>query len=136
MEARKHKKPLKPKDIVNSVVRYFDLFSNHPETDAVAHTKGEGTQPPDSGGWLLALFIAVFLGVVAKGFVDAFDFKTNTLGPGFLSLRLVVSLIVTGVIFPAVYKQTLDKSTLPGAVQLCLAFGGGFGYKALIDIGK
>ncbi len=119
---------------INAVLRYFDLSSERPADLAEAQAKG-GTPAP-STGWLIALFFSVLLGVVGKAFVDSYDQKLNRLAPGFWSLRLVGSVIVTAVIFPAVYKQTLDKSELPPLVQCCIALGGGFGYKALIDIGK
>lgn len=117
--------------IVNSVLRYFDLTSQH--SDVAEGLGNQGPKPP----WQILLFICVFLGVTSKVIWDHYDEKAGVLAfKGFWWMRLVISLIVTSVIFPGVYKQTLDRSQLPAMTQYCVAFGGGFGYKALMDMGK
>lgn len=117
---------------VNAVIGYFDLYSNRRLRIATAIAGDKADVP--SNGWLVGQFIAVFLGVLAKVFMDYYQVRPES-PLGFPWVSLIVSLIITAVIFPAVYKQTLEKSDLPNFVQWFIALGGGFGYKALIDIG-
>ena len=114
--------------VVNSIIRYLDLFSERDRNVGRARAGDAGGAP--STIWLIAFYGAAVLGVLGKVFLD--------LGSGFelTWARVIISLVVTAAIFPAVYKQTLEKSDLPMFVQWFVAFGGGFGYKALIDIGK
>lgn len=114
--------------ILDAVLRYLDLFSERDRNVARARAGDAGGAPGTM--WLIGFYVAALLGVLGKVFLE--------LGQGFqlTSGRVIISLVVTAAIFPAVYKQTLEKSDLPLPVQLFVAFGGGFGYKALIDAGK
>src|SRR5262245_38710769 len=113
--------------VINSVIRYFDLYSER--RSDLAEAQAQDDSPSKGIFSLLALYLCALLGVASKIFVD----------PGGASLRdlswprVILSLVITTMIFPAIYKQTLEKSNLHLLLRSCLAFGGGFGYKALID---
>jgi hypothetical protein len=112
---------------LNALIGYFDLHSRH--RDGVSRgLSGDGV----SNLWILALYLATFLGVISKMFVlptgDEAAFGT---GPWFR--RCLISLVITGLILPAVYKEVLDKAEWPQLMKCFVAFGAGFAYKALMD---
>lgn len=116
--------------VLNAVVRYFDLYSERRSDLAVGRA---GHKTPSIGALsLLSMYLAVLFGVAAKILFDPGAGSIHDLSWA----RVIVSLVITTAVFPAIFKQTLDKSNVPFLVRWCLAFGGGFGYKALIDIGK
>lgn len=111
---------------LNRVVRYFDLFSSRRSTTAIAQSSGE--QAPGSL-WLAAHYLALFLGILAKVFVDSLEGDKSS----FSWARLLVAVITATAVFPAVYKKAMEE-TGPNFVQLCVTFTSGLGYKTLIDI--
>jgi NO-binding membrane sensor protein with MHYT domain len=115
--------------MLNEIIRYFDLYSEERTTRATSQA-GERKGLPFTA-WLFIQYIALFLGILAKQFIDSLAGRTNT--PAFSFPILIVSLIIATAIFPAVYKKAL-KTADPSFVECCVTFAAGLGYKTLIDI--
>ena len=111
---------------LNGLIRYFDLFSSYRSTGARAQSTG-GQAP--RGWWQAAQYAALYIGILAKVFVDSLEGEQST----FSWVRMLLALITATAVFPAVYEKAMAADG-PGFVQLCVTFTSGLGYKTLIDI--
>lgn len=114
---------------LNRIIGYFDLFSGHRGAPPIG--RAGGGADTTSNWWLLAHFVALFLGIIAKVFVDSVEDPDK--GFALSWTRLIVAVITAGAIYPAVYRNAMDTAN-PGFVQCCVTFAAGLGYKTLIDI--
>ena len=105
------------------VVGYFDLFSRHRST--VAEATSGSTETPPSVLWQVALYLALLLGIYAKGYlVDSGTPPSNG--------RFLAAIIAAVVAFPGAYRSAMESAG-PGLVQLCVVFTSGIGVKTLVD---
>ena len=114
-------------DSINRGIRYFDLFS-YSRTLAL---KGlaDGAQRA-SFGWQVALYVALVLGIFAKGYLEYLAGKAGAPIPSLA--RLAVAVIAGIVAFPGAYRSAMDGNN-PGLVQLSVTFTTGLGVKTLVD---
>src|SRR5882724_12763651 len=105
---------------MNTVIRYFDLFSASRTSTAVGRA-GSGAEAP-SNLWLAGQYAALYLGIIAKLFVDSQARPGEALSLSWT--RLVVAGITATAVFPAVYKKSMAAST-PGVLQCCVTFATG-----------
>jgi hypothetical protein len=112
---------------LDSVQKYFDLFSEHRSKGYRSLDQSERS----FNWWLAAQYAALWLGVCSKLYLDSVAESYNSPPNGVA--RLIISLIVSTAAFPAVYKGAFDDSA-PSIVQLCVTFSTGLGFKTLIDI--
>jgi hypothetical protein len=115
--------------MINSIIRYFDLFSHYRTTVPKAQAGGKKNQP--TAGWQLSLFLSLALGIFAKGLLEYL--VGNSQSPVVSWSRLVLAIVAAIVAFPGAYKHAMDESG-PGLVQLCVTFTTGLGVKTLVDI--
>jgi ABC-type transport system involved in cytochrome c biogenesis permease component len=112
--------------MINKVIAYFDLYSSLRTPGARAFAVGPTTP---TNLWILAHFIALLVGIIAKPFVDAY--QRGAVNAFQISYPLIIfSCIVAIAIFPAVFKNAYNKEN-PGFVQLCATFASGLGYQTL-----
>ena len=118
-------------------MKYFDLYRSFRDVTVVAHGGGDGAVPPNLNRWLVAHYLALCFGIVAKLFLDQHKKQAE-----FTWLSVVIAVILTTISFPTVYRQAvlreeaLKKASLhpnPIAVELCLSFTCGFGVHALVS---
>jgi hypothetical protein len=115
--------------MITKVIGYFDLYGSLRTRGARAFSTGEPSTP--SNAWILAHFLALLIGIIAKPFVDAY--KIGGTNQFQFSLPLIIfSSIVAVAVFPAVFKKSFDKQN-PGVVQLCITFASGLGYQTLFS---
>src|SRR4051812_43403160 len=108
---------------LNSVIAYFDLFSNYRKTIAVAHASDK---PKPSLVWELALFVSLALGIITKGVLD---YLTEKAAMPFDSWHRLIALLVTAIIaFPAAFKGAMEMAG-PSFVQCCVVFTTGLGVR-------
>lgn len=92
-----------------------------------------GQSDDRSLGWVLAQYIAVFLGILAKMYWD------DTSGTQRFNLRnFLVAVVAAVLIFPLVLKNSLAQDTTGSrdvqlVTQFCLSFTAGFGYSSLVS---
>lgn len=113
---------------MNNIIRYFDLFSKHRTTIPTANA-GDGNPQP-SLGWQLAIFMALALGIFAKGYLEFLADKSSS--PVNSWPRFIAAVIAAIGAFPGAYKKAMDDNS-PSLVQLCLVFTVGVGVKTLFD---
>ena len=113
---------------LNTITRYFDLFSRCRTTNVEALSEGDDDKAP-SNWWLLAIYLALLAGIFAKGLLE--DFAKETPEPWNWG-RIVTAIILSITSFPGVYKTAMEESG-PGFVQLCVIFTAGIGVKTVVD---
>jgi len=117
---------------LNSIFRYFDLFSNL--RDSTPYGRAGSKNEPPSNLWLCAQYGSLYLGILAKVFLDSLDsLESASDNFTFSWVRLLLAAITATAVFPAVYKEAMETSG-PSIVQCCVTFAAGLGYKTLIDV--
>ena len=118
--------------MVNKVLRYFDIVSDHRPISAAAQAAGE------KGLKVLPQWIAVFLGIVTQPYLSHFiqtrQFDLAAFLSSLISGSLIGSLLVAVLIFPGVYKNSFDPKS-PLIVQFGTIFAMGAGYQSLLPTG-
>jgi len=76
-------------------------------------------------------YIAVLLGIIVQPYLAAYQSTGNWNIQGIWG-QVLASVIIGFVIFPSVYKNTIDP-TNPPFVQFCLLFVAGMGWQNLLD---
>lgn len=116
---------------INRIIHYFNLFSNL-ESSTPYGRAGSRTERP-SNGWLILQYVSLYLGILAKVFLDSLEKQDEDVPFEMSWARLLVAAITATAVFPAVYKQAMAEAG-PGFVQCCVTFAAGLGYKTLIDV--
>lgn len=116
---------------MNSIFRYFDLFSNL-RTSTPYGRAGAKSEPP-SNVWLVVQYVSLYLGILAKVYLDSLEKQSEGESYEMSWTRLIVAGITATAVFPAVYKEAMAEAG-PSFVQCCVTFAAGLGYKSLIDI--
>ena len=114
---------------LNVIFRYFDIFSDL--RDSTPYGRAGSKKKPPSNYLLAAQYASLYLGILAKIFLDSLE--SDSANFTFSWVRLLVAAITATAVFPAVYKEAMAASG-PGIVQCCVTFAAGLGYKTLIDI--
>ena len=84
--------------------------------------------------WTILLYAAVAGGVLASYLIDPFKKQSPAIEPIDIP-RIVYSLVIAALIYPAVYKMAkFDRK--PNLMQLFVAFQCGFFWDVLVDIIK
>ena len=112
------------KNIMNSIIRYFDLVSNLRPTAATATARGKKLPP------IWPQYVVLVLGVLIQPFLAAYQ-QTRAWNFTGLAGRLLFAVIVGIVILPGVYKNSFDPEK-PLFIQLCLLFVAGMGWESLL----
>ena len=111
--------------MLNEIIRYFDLQSNH--RDITAKGNSAGTPYAPVFPQYLVVSAGVFVEPVLRKYINsgAWQFEwSDLLG------RAVFGLIVGIILLPAVYKSTFDAEK-PIFVQLAALFPLGIGWQSL-----
>jgi hypothetical protein len=116
-------------DIVNGVIRYFDLFSRRRSTVAQALSDGETEKTVPSWWWQLLLYLALLAGIFTKGVLE---YSAGRAPDPFDWGRIFFALVAATIAFPGAYKAAMEEAG-PGLVQICLVFTSGIGVKTVVD---
>ena len=114
---------------LNQIIGYFDIFSEL--RGSMPYGRSGNKDEPPSNSWLAVQYVSLYLGILAKVFLDSLESGLDNLT--FSWVRFLVAAITATAVFPAVYKQTMATSG-PSFVQCCVTFTAGLGYKTLIDM--
>jgi len=114
---------------LNLIISYFDIFSDL--RDSTPYGRAGSKKEPPSNFWLLAQYASLYLGILAKVFLDSLESDSDNFT--FSLIRLLITAIIATAVFPAAYKEAMATSG-PSIVQCCVTFAAGLGYKTLIDI--
>jgi hypothetical protein len=115
-------------EFLNNLIRYFDLQSD-------ARAKRSANPSLYSGAPnlpVLPQYLAMAAGILVQPFLARYQ-ATGAWDIGLASFfgRAAFAAIVGFLVFPAVYKKTLDADQ-PLFLQFCLIFASGVGWKALL----
>ncbi len=111
---------------MNKLIRYFDLVSEYRPKGPQARTAGPGTQELH---WL-PQYIALLIGIFAQRYLQQYLSTGSYNLTGALGW-LVASVLLAGMVFPAVYKNAFD-ATKPLFFQLCVIFSAGLGWESVV----
>lgn len=111
--------------MANKIISYFDL-GILPDTGFGDKEGGrKESRKRRRFMWTIALYLAVFLGVLSSHLLDLIrcegDFSLKALIQMF-----IIPLIVSTLIFPAVYKMARLDGNKPNGMQFFIAFQEGF----------
>jgi len=118
---------------MDRVIRYFDLFSEFKTNLPAFQATTKKKKHTPTFLWLLSLYLALALGVFAKGSLEWMTGKSQSVVVSWS--RVMLALVTAVLAFPGAYKNSMDDCG-PGFVQLCEVFVIGFGWKSLIDTGS
>ena len=117
-----------------TIVRYFDINKRPTEKASPAPSSGTSISAPNDSVpkhgdvlWNLAFYAAVVSGVIGKQIFDS----VKAGGPVRLE-TLLISLIVSALVFPAVYKSLKLDPSEPNVSQFFFAFLNGFWWQTII----
>jgi len=116
---------------MNVITRYLDLRNQTGKLRKrpVAERELTDAVPSALGVWMQ--YLAIVLGIIVQKYWSQFH-STGQWDFAGLWGWLLFALITALVIFPAVYKNTMDP-TQPLFVQFCLVFTAGMGWQALVS---
>lgn len=118
--------------MVNSVIRFFDLYSQYRTTEA----KAQGVGKDDIAGWRqVVIYLACALGIVLGPHVAAA--AAGTFPPFsviFDSFARIFWAIIFGFVLTALLFKVLVKPTTPLVIQIGVALAAGFSSARLIPV--
>jgi hypothetical protein len=112
--------------VVEGVIRYFNILSNVSGPKGARALSSSGKPLPWIPQW-----VALFAGVLIQPFFQHYQVTKQWAFDGFEGWA-VFALIVSLVIFPAIYRNAFDP-TKPVFVQILPIFTAGMGWQSLVS---
>lgn len=117
-------------DLINRIIRYFDLQSGR--RTLIAEAQGAGKKAPAA---VLPQYLALLLGITIEPYLHHYiEHAAWSVDIGTVIGRIVFGAVVGAMLFPSIYKSAFDPSK-PVFVQLCAIFSAGIGWQSLIQGG-
>jgi hypothetical protein len=110
---------------MNAIIRYFDLLANVRPTRPTAMSEAPGLQ------WI-PQYCALLAGVLIQPYFAQYQ-STHHWDLNGLPGWIVASLVISVIVFPAVYRGAFDP-TKPWLIQIAPIFAGGLGWNSLFAI--
>lgn len=125
------------KILIKSIKNYFDLSlkakdATLRDTTNRGMERGVSTQHKKNNIWLVGIYAATILGVFCKYVFEILTKPEGILPTENIEQRLIISLIIATVIFPAIYKNARFDSYNPNLLQLFISFQNGFFWQTII----
>jgi hypothetical protein len=111
----------------NKIISYFDLTSDYSKNGP----RAVSTSDEKKIHWF-PQYIALVLGIIVQPFLQQYMATGNWDFNGFLG-RVLASLIIGIMGFPAVYKRVYDQRTSILIIQLFTLFTAGMGWNTLCN---
>lgn len=118
--------------------KYFDLSHVNVTRQRTSTILSETTSNPDQDTmprspryWQVLQYVSLVLGILAAPLVSQYQTTGEWVIKEFIG-KLPFSIIIGVMIFPSVYKRSIDPSS-PIFVQCCLIFTAGMGWQSFTE---
>ncbi len=123
-------------NILKKLIEYFDLGINTKIIEAKERgpiiTKPISKRSTKDILWWIGLFIATTFGVFSKYLFDDFSKSNSSLPNNFYRQKLILSIIISIVIYPSIYKNSSFDPKKPNIIHLFMSFQNGFFWHTII----